>query len=223
MPRVRKLALFARRPVPGRVKTRLSPALPAPLACELHRAMVLDALAVLSVARADERALYWDAPGDESEEVPAGVHVRTQRGGDLGERLAAAFEELLAGGGQAVVFGTDCPALDPAALHATFAALEESDLALTPATDGGYVAIGLARPAPEIFRGIAWSTGAVLEQTLERARGAGLRARTLDAALDDLDTPEDLLRHLARQLGEGAMRAPALDRALRGMGLMPPA
>lgn len=221
---MRKLALFARRPRPGHVKTRLSPALPSALACSLHRAMIQDAIAVLSLARADPRTLYWDEPGvGPLAEVPESTRVLTQRGADLGDRLSAAFDDMLENGDHAVVFGTDCPALGPAELLEVFAALEESDLALLPASDGGYVAIGLNRPAPGVFRDIAWSTASVLEQTLERAERAGLTARVLGPALDDLDTPQDLLRHLERQAGPGAVRSPALDRALREMGLMPPA
>ena len=221
---MRHLALFARSPAPGRVKTRLSPALPAALALRLHVAMVEDAAAVLSLARADQRTLYWDDPeAGTLPAVPESIRTLPQRGDGLGERLSAAFDEMLEGGAHAVVFGTDCPALGPAELLQVFAALEECDLALHPASDGGYVAIGLRRPAAAIFQDIAWGSGQVREQTLARAAAAGLTTRVLAPALDDLDTPADLLGHLERQALPGAARAPALDRALRAMGLMAPA
>jgi rSAM/selenodomain-associated transferase 1 len=216
---MRRIGVFARSPVAGRVKTRLSPALPPALACALHRAMVSDALATAAVARADERSLWWD--GTSSEGVPSGFAIREQRGADLGARLAAAFGELTAGGPTAVIIGTDCPALDAALLERVFESLARFDLALAPATDGGYVAIGLRRSAPEIFRAIEWSTPRVLDQTRARATSAGLATRVIEPALDDLDTPADLVRHIARQCGRSPSSAPALDRALREIGLLP--
>jgi rSAM/selenodomain-associated transferase 1 len=222
---MRRLALFARRPRVGEVKTRLSPAVPAPIACDLHRAMVEDAIAALAGAGADERILYWAgaAAGRDAPALPAEIHEREQRGAHLGERLEHAFDELIAApGDRAVIFGADCPALDPAALDAAFDALDAHDVALGPAHDGGYYLVGLRRRAPELFRDIEWSTSRVLEQTLARASRAGLIAAVLPA-LDDLDTPEDLLRWIALRAGGGGPTAPrALDRALRVIGLLPP-
>jgi len=222
---MRRLALFARRPRTGEVKTRLSPAVPSPIACDLHRAMIEDALAAAAGAEADERILYWTgaAEGRDSTALPAEVRERDQRGGHLGERLEHAFDELIASpGDRAVIFGADCPALDSDALAAAFDALDSHDLALGPAHDGGYYLVGLRKRAPELFRDIEWSTSRVLEQTLARASRAGLIAAVLPA-LDDLDTPEDLLRWIALRAGGGGPRSPrALDRALREIGLLPP-
>ena len=94
---------------------------------------------------------------------------------------------------------------------------------LGPARDGGYYLIGLRRRAPDLFRDIEWSTARVLDQTLARAAQAGVTVQEL-GALDDLDTPEDLLRWIACRAGGGEPgTARALDRTLRAMGLLPPA
>ena len=217
--RVRRLALFARPAVIGKVKTRLSPALPPAAACMLYRGMLADALDALRGARsAEERFVYW-ADGDEP--VAAGVRVRPQSGADLGVRLAAAFDELLAAeGDRAVIFGADCPALDASVIDEAFARLERSALVIAPARDGGYALIGLARRAPSLFHGIAWSTEGVLEQTLERARALGLETARL-APLEDVDTAEDVCRlvaWLAPELGE---RPSGTRGALRTCGLLP--
>jgi rSAM/selenodomain-associated transferase 1 len=219
---MRRIALFARWPEAGRVKTRLSPALPATLACDLYRALLADALAAAADAGADERFVYWANPpgrGDDAG-VPAGFSAREQHGADLGERLARAFDELLPDrADRAVILGADCPALDGAGLRAALEALERHDAVLGPTRDGGYYLVGLARRAPRLFRGIAWSTASVLEQTLERAREQHLGVRLL-APLEDLDTPEDLVRWLARAAGGGRGQS-RLDAALRAMGLLP--
>ena len=202
---MKRLALFARRPVPGQVKTRLIPALTARLACRLHLAMLADAIAVLEAAAADERWLYWadgslDAAAgaaDAALVLPFGVREGVQSGADLGERLQRAFSELLAGGSQAVVFGSDCPWLRAGHIEQAFGALEHADLVVGPASDGGYTLIGLRSPRPELFAGIEWGTSRVLEQTLARAAEGGLEVEKLET-LDDLDTAEDLVRAIQR-------------------------
>ena len=192
-----RIAVFARRPVPGRVKTRLSPALPAALACDLYRAMLEDALAAAAGAGAGEQLVYWDdPPGDEGASPAKGFAERQQQGPDLGTRLEAAFVQLLrAEGDRALVIGADCPLLDAAMLRGAFEALGSHDLVLGPTRDGGYYLVGLRRCAPQLFQDIPWSTERVFGQSIERARGLGLTIKTL-AELEDLDTPADLVRWL---------------------------
>lgn len=215
-----RIAVFARRPEPGSVKTRLTPALPAELASQLYAAMLEDTLDVVRAARADERSVYWAGmPGDERS--PKGFFWHAQKGATLGDRLADAFDTLLVGGAHAVVVGSDCPTLSAALIEQAFAALRESDVVLGPAGDGGYWLIGLAKPAPSLFDGVPWSTDTVFSETLARAAEAGLSVRTL-ALRDDLDTPEDLARLVATAaLGGTDAAGPKLRAALAAMKLLP--
>ena len=225
-----RVAVFARWPEPGRVKTRLSPALPAALACELYRAMLADALAAAAEAAAGDRSVHWsDAPGDEAaaRETPPGFEARSQIGADLGERLANAFGALLREPrDRAVVIGADCPELDASLVNRALESLETHDLAIGPARDGGYYLIGLSRPAARLFRGVAWGTERVFATTIDAARGEGLTIATLPE-LDDVDTPADLVRWiatlLARAAGDvgGAARSSHGVEALRRMKLLP--
>lgn len=219
---MRRLAVFARPPVEGEVKTRLSPALPPALARDLYAAMLDDTLAAAAAARCDERFVFWAAdPARAPVALPPGTSERRQAEGDLGARLAAAFGLLLdAPGHEAVIVGADCPDLRAGYLDQAFAALAAADLALGPAADGGYGLIGLRRPAPALFEGIAWSTPEVLEQTLARAAGAKLEVATLPA-LDDIDTPADLARWIGARVLDGTDRAPHTSAALARMGLLP--
>jgi len=185
------------------VKTRLSPALPAALAHDLYVALLADTLAAGEGCRARERTLWW--AGDGAPPETPGWASRRQEGADLGARLAHAAAASWRGAGDRVVLaGTDAPALSAAHLDAAFAALESHDVALGPAGDGGYWAIGLARRAEALFEGIEWSTGRVLAQALERARALGASVAMLPR-LDDLDTPADL----ARWIGALARGEPA--------------
>lgn len=216
-----RLCVFARRAVPGEVKTRLSPSLPPGMAAELHRAMLADAVDAARAAGTGEVTLYWATEqGGSGAPDPDGVAVRFQRGSDLGERLATAFGELLEDADRAVVIGTDCPDLAPDVIRAAFAALSDANLVLGPARDGGYYLIGLDRPSPDLFRGIHWGTGTVRAETLERAEGLRLRSRALEL-LDDLDTPEDLVRFIARRSVTEVASGRSTESALRGMGLLP--
>ncbi len=222
---MRRLAIFARWPVPGGVKSRLSPALPATLACELYRAMLEDTLSASKGGGAGERFLYWaDAPAERRAfGDPDGVIVRDQAGRVLGERLSRAFDELLTGpDDRAVAIGADCPELEPEVIREGFAALAACDLVLGPASDGGYFLLGLRRAVPALFEGIAWGTDRVLEQTLERAKRAGLETALL-RGLADLDTPDDLVRFVARRALTTGTTGRRTEAALRAMGLLPPA
>ncbi len=219
-----RIAVFARWPETGRVKTRLSPALPPALACQLYRAMLADTVLVAGGPHAHRVFWYWaDAPEARSGfALPPAFEVFDQRGADLGVRLERAFAELLRSpGDRAVVIGADCPALGRTHLRAAFEALAAHDLVLGPARDGGYYLVGLRRTTPEVFRGIAWGTAHVFAETLERARVLALRTVQLDA-LDDLDTPEDLVRLIAREVeSPGALSRLMTGETLRRWGLLP--
>jgi rSAM/selenodomain-associated transferase 1 len=223
---VKTLGIFARWPVPTKVKTRLSPALPAELACRLYRGMLHDALDAIVGAPADQRMVFWsEAPPERDGFVlPVAVRATDQRGANLGERLAAAFAELLTGeDDRAVILGADCPDLDAERIAASLEALDRHDLVLGPTLDGGYYLVGLGRRAPELFAGIAWSGPRVLEQTLAVARGRGLDSICLDA-LADLDTPGDLV-DLVRRVVEADRQSPGRHTlaALHEMGMLPAA
>jgi len=180
------------------VKTRLIPALGAAGAARLHRMMLSRALdtAAEAARHTGWAAQLWLA-GAARPACPPFFTPHRQQGRDLGERMARAFIRAFAGGARRVVLmGTDCPGVDSALLRRAFAALEENDLVLGPAHDGGYYLIGQRRHNSGLFTGMPWGTAAVLPETLARAGECGLRVFLLDT-LHDIDTPEDLehIRH----------------------------
>jgi hypothetical protein len=216
------IAVFARWPEPGRVKSRLSPALPPALACRLHEALLRDTLEAASAVPGARAMLHWsDAPADRSGfPLPRGVEAIDQQGADLGARLARGLGTMLErGGGPVVAIGTDCPELNARGVAEAFAALDRHEVVLGPTRDGGYYLIGLARPLPALFTGIDWGTDRVLAQTRARAREAGIEPFLLEP-LADVDTPEDLIRLIAR-CAAGGEEAPHTRAALKSMGLLP--
>ena len=188
------IAVFAKAPVPGEVKTRLAPSLGAEGAAHLHERLVERALATALEARMGPVTL-WCAP-DETHPFfvrcaqTFGVALKRQQGHDLGERMHAAFAASPA---PLVLIGSDCPALEPRDLHAAAAALGTHDAAFAPAEDGGYVLVALTRPDPRVFADVPWGTPAVMARTRERLATAGLRWSELPT-LWDVDRPEDYAR-----------------------------
>ena len=197
MPRPR-LVIFARLPVPGRAKTRLIPALGAEGAARLQDVMTRHTLAeaagVADLADVEVRFTGGDAAAM-AERYGDAVAYLPQGDGDLGDRLARATAAVPAAAREApspvVVIGTDCPGLTTGLLRAAFDALDDHDVVLGPAADGGYYLIGLRRPAPALFAGVAWSTDRVLAQTRSAAERAGLGVALLPT-LSDVDVPADL-------------------------------
>jgi len=197
-----RVAVFAKAPVPGQVKTRLVPALGGEGAAALHRALVTRAIEAAIAAGLGPVEL-WCAPDARDPFFRScgerfGVSLVSQHEGDLGARMRGAFDTMLAMSARALLIGSDIPAMTAAYLRAADAALAEGcDAVIGPAEDGGYVLIGLRRAdcgvAPELFEGIDWGGPGVLQETRSRIARLGWRHRELPV-LWDLDRPEDLSR-----------------------------
>jgi hypothetical protein len=182
------LLVIAKSPVPGRVKTRLTPPCTPEQAARLAGAALRDTLAAASrTRRAARRVLVLDgAPGPW---LPLGFDVVPQCGGGLAARLAAAFQAAV---GPAFMVGMDTPQVTPELLDAGLAALQDADASFGAALDGGYWGIGLRRPDPAVFLGVpmsAPSTG-----TVQRLRLSELGLSTaILPPLRDVDTFDDAL------------------------------
>jgi rSAM/selenodomain-associated transferase 1 len=212
MERLPSLLLFARTPAAGRVKTRLVPPLSEGDAHRLYLAFLEDAAAI-SIAPGRWVSMLEAEPDPDDPALarlfPAPWRRQKQAFGDLGERLAAAFErEFARGAPSAVAVGSDHPAMERRLLEEAFAKLAVgSEAAIIPAEDGGYCAIGLTAGVPvrDVFLQIPWSTSLVLSATRQRLAALGIRESVLEPAYD-VDRPEDLdrlRRDLARRDPEG--------------------
>lgn len=190
-----RVIIFAKAPVPGRVKTRLISALGKDGAAELARTMLLETLAEARAAEIGIPEICVDPhPADPAWVglLPeSGFHVMFQGGGDLGERLARATVSGLAEDGAVLLIGTDCPALDRDRLREMAARLRNSDAVVCPAEDGGYVALGLRKFDRSLFTGISWSSPVVAEQTIGRIEALGW-SLDIGETLRDIDVPADL-------------------------------
>jgi rSAM/selenodomain-associated transferase 1 len=192
----RALLVFARLPRPGRVKTRLIPALGPHGATRLYAHLLERTLA--SAAQLQDTTLqFWCDPAGEAPEACSelakryGMTPHLQSGQDLGSRMHHALETALDRFDAAVLIGSDCPDLDAGYLGQAFVQLADHDVVIGPADDGGYILIGMKRAQPRLFEPLPWGTRDVLDQTRLRLTRNGCRWAELPT-LRDIDGPEDL-------------------------------
>lgn len=188
--------VLAKPPLPGRVKTRLAGALTHHGCASLARAQLERTLRVAAESGIGPVTLRvaggpWHPFLRERARVH-GAGLASQRGADLGERMAHAVRASLDGRAGVVLLGTDCPGLMPGDLRAAADRLAaETDVVLGPALDGGYYLAGVRRPIPVMFRPMNWGAGDVLQTTLRRLARAGYTVSLLESR-SDLDRPADL-------------------------------
>ena len=219
------IIVMAKAPRPGESKTRLAPPLTLEEAAGLAASLFADTLSLARRAAAGAAAVvvaYAPADGREAlEGLAAGAELLWlgQEGHGLGARLSSAAGRASSEGfGPLLFVGADSPTLPPRHLTAALAALAagRADVALGPAEDGGYYAVGMRARAPALFDSVEWSTPRAYAQTARNAARLGLRLLELPRWYD-VDTPADL-RRLRRELSEdeeARRRAPSTYAWLR--------
>jgi len=189
------LIIFARDPVPGRVKTRLIPALGEEGACALYLKLLQRTLTTATQCPDVAIELWVDTAAPSADmhrlAVNRSLRLQHQRGFDLGERMYHAIEDALNRSSRVIVIGTDCPDWRASDLMHAFDLLEENDAVVAPAMDGGYVLIGCRRNALQLFSDIPWGSDHVFAITKSRLQSLGWRWRELPAH-PDIDIETDL-------------------------------
>ena len=179
------LAVMAKAPRPGKVKTRLSPPLRLEQTAALNICFLRDTTENLATIPKAAGLISYTPVGDEA--LFAGLLPETfalvlQRGDAFGERLLAAAEDILGiGYGAVCLIDSDSPTVPQAAFAEAVEVLngDEADVVLGPSHDGGYYLIGLKHPHQEPFQNITWSTASVLDETIAQCREANLRVHLL--------------------------------------------
>ena len=210
-----QVIVIAKEPLPGRVKTRLTPPFTPQDAALLARAALSDSLAAAAAAPLTRRVLAL--AGATGAWLPAGFEVIGQRGGGLDERLAAAFAETHSGLPlPMVLIGMDTPQVTPGLLTDAAQAMVcgEADAVFGPAADGGFWLLGLRRPDRSLLAGVPMSRQDTGRHQLDRLTSAGLRVAMMPE-LTDVDTVRE-----AEQVAAaipGSFFAAALDLAMAGL------
>jgi len=218
--------VFARVPLPGKVKTRLIDTLGPAGAATLYQALLWHTLAQVEQCSEITPYLFADSVEGQtwfSARLAPRWQCMAQCEGPLGERMHAALSMTLAVHARAVLIGSDIVDVSAARLGAALMSLATCDAVIGPAADGGYWLIGLTAPCAALFTGVAWGSEVVLAQTVHRLNDAGLRWSELPLG-HDVDTPRDLARHTPRLiellpeslLGARELRAKLLNPAALG-------
>jgi len=189
------LLIFIKNPIPGQTKTRLASDVGNDMALRMYHLLCdwtrEQALGLVEV----DRYLYYSNDITTNDAWPNDAfHKRLQhQTPNLGGRMLAGFEAAFAADhNKVVIIGSDCPGIDTDYLNDAFTALDDHDIVIGPALDGGYTLLGMRKLSPTLFNDVAWSTEEVLPTTLARAEAAGLSVQLL-APLSDVDYLADWL------------------------------
>jgi len=190
------LMIFTKAPELGKVKTRLIPELGAEKARVIHVNLVMHTLE--RMVSNEWTTQLWCSPDCNSDffmqmQQHFDVVLKPQMGEDLGQRMYHAFSETLRQYKHVIVIGTDCPVLEASHIRQSFAKIRTNTAVVIPATDGGYVLLGLNRVERALFSGIQWGTSQVMQFT--RAHFIRLGWPCFEyPSLWDVDRPEDYQR-----------------------------
>ena len=179
------LVVMAKAPVPGKVKTRLTPPFTPQEAVELYKCFLQDRVREMRRLSGIDLAVAY-TPSDARDTFVKisgnGFQLFAQKGDDLGRRLNNVFIEKLGQDYAAVsIIDSDTPDLPCAIIEQSFQILLSgaADAVFGPCDDGGYYLVGMRQPQPELFEDIPWSTDAVLDRTLARADKLGIKTKLL--------------------------------------------
>jgi uncharacterized protein len=187
--------VFAKAPIAGQVKTRLIPALGQADATTLFKHMVEHAIRAAVHAESVDVQL-WCSPdthhlffNELAEKFPITLHQ--QVGIDLGFRMESAFKAVLQQYHNVIIVGTDCPDIKTEDYYHVIELLNEHDVVITPALDGGYVLLALKRLPDGLFKGILWGGSAVYHQTISRLNDANCPWKST-SPMRDIDRLDDV-------------------------------
>ena len=186
------LLIFIKNPESGKAKSRLAATLGPVKALKIYKQLLYHTRKItekLPVAL----ALYYSDFIPVVDEWDNGLYIKqVQSGADLGEKMRRAFQEQFAQGYNRIcIIGSDCFELTSDILLEAFAKLEEHDVVIGPAADGGYYLLGMKELQPNLFQGKSWSTDSVLQETLADIKQSGLSVALLPT-LTDVDEEKDL-------------------------------
>jgi uncharacterized protein len=189
------LIVFAKSPIPGKVKTRLAPHITPTKAAELYEAFIADTISTALKMKCKRITVAYSPGYDEKtfqRLCGQSVDYLPQKGHNLGERMKNAFKHSFdTGFERIVIIGTDSPTLPLSYIRDAFDVLKEVPVTIGPTFDGGYYLIGLSEQNDTIFDAIEWSTSSVFSQTLTKIKTANKKLCILPPWYD-VDTPDSL-------------------------------
>ncbi len=175
----------------GKVKTRIAKSVGDKEALEIYQVLVDYTHEQLEKVDSKKLIYYSDYKETEIVEMKGQYEVFIQSSGDLGKKMGNAFKDQFdLGYDQLVIIGTDCAEITPEVIKDAFSKLNESNVVIGPASDGGYYLLGMKKFNSGLFYNIPWSSGEVLESTINYLKDQEI-TYTLLPVLSDVDYIED--------------------------------
>jgi uncharacterized protein len=186
------LIIFTKNPVYGSVKTRLAATIGKDNAFEVHKALLVHTHSVAEQLLCDKIVFYSEYI--ETNDIWGNGYLKAnQQGCDLGERMMNSFNDVFKQGyTKAVIIGTDCPSINEKLINDAFGQLNNNDIVVGPAWDGGYYLLGMKILHQDLFENMVWSTEAVFKSTIAKCDQLGLNYVLLPV-LHDIDEEKDLV------------------------------
>lgn len=189
------IILFTKNPELGKVKTRLAKTIGDEKALHIYKQLLKHTQAIVAPIEADKFVFYSDSITLNDQWNTAHYHKKLQYNGDLGQRMATAFEEVFSLGYQSVcIIGSDCYELNSEIITNAFSKLEDFETVIGPTFDGGYYLLGLNQMYPQLFQNKTWSTDSVFSDTINDFKQLSLSWTSL-IKLSDIDEEKDLPEH----------------------------
>ncbi len=185
------LMIFVKNLIPGSVKTRLASEIGIDAAMDVYMELVRYTNEVVEKITTDKTVYYSEYVEIEDIWDTEKYSLKVQKGDNLGEKMMNAFDEAFDSYNKVVIIGSDCFDITPKIIASAFESLEDNDLVVGPAKDGGYYLLGMKEYLPQLFQGKTYSTDKVLGELLEEAKGLELTIHQLEE-LYDIDTMQDL-------------------------------
>ncbi|GCC51913.1 glycosyltransferase [Chryseotalea sanaruensis] len=186
------LLIFYRNPKLGKVKTRLASTLGNEKALSIYLKLAAHTLNITEGLKADKVVFYSDTVENQDHWLNEKFKKAPQAGKDLGERMLNAFQYGFDQGYNHIcIIGTDCLELNTSIIESAFEALDQQDVVIGPAKDGGYYLLGMKKAHSDFFSNKNWSTQTVMHDTLLDTLHLKASVHLLPL-LSDVDVEEDL-------------------------------
>ncbi len=185
------IIIFVRNPELGKVKTRVAVTVGNETALDIYKQLLLHTMQVVDKCDADKFVFYYEQIEPDDIWNKKGFHKKLQSGSNLGEKMKNAFVFVFSEGfKKVIIIGSDCLQLNTVIVNEAFAGLDQKDIVIGPARDGGYYLLGMKKMLPFLFENKAWSTATVYEDTLQDTKRHHLSTSLL-TVLTDVDTEAD--------------------------------
>lgn len=193
------LIVFVRKAELGKVKTRIAKAVGKETALDIYKQLITHTRKVVEQVQCEKYVFYAGEIDHDDEWNSKEFEKFLQVKGDLGAKIQDSFETVIRKTSPVLIIGSDCPELTPDDIERAFLELEDNDVVIGPAVDGGYYLLGMNDLQLFLFEDMPWSEEELIQETIFKIQDRGLRYSLLSTK-SDVDYIEDWNEHKGKIL-----------------------